>query len=299
MENSMTLADFFSLWPLFGDATLTGTFAGMTLGVLGVHVVLRRMVFLTAAIAQTASLGVMVAVALMPIAALAWLAKPTLVALLMTLITLYVVHRARQSRRDFSDTMLGFMYLVGAAGTLVLGARVHLELHDLSAMLFGTAVAVMRHDFLTVVGVSTAIILVQGLAWRGFAAVTVDPQDAQIRELPVRLLDLTLMFSLATMISISTRVLGPLPTFAFSILPALAAVRLATNVQRALLIAALLGAAMGFIGYVVATLHDLPVGPAQACVGIAFVVLSDLIARVREPLRAKRTKPVETAALRD
>lgn len=288
MNDRLTLPQFFELWPLFGDATLTGTFAGIALGVLGVHVVLRRMVFLTAAISQSASLGVMLALVLAQSAGLAFL-SPTLGALAMTIFTLWIVTQARASGRDFSDATLGVMYLVGSAGTLVLGTRVHLELHDLSAMLFGTAVAVLPEDFRAVAAVSSAIILLHAWLWRGFSAVTTDAQDAQVRDLPVRILDLSLMLCIALMISVSTRVLGPLPTFAFSILPAIAAVRLARNVAAAFLLAAALGALMGFAGYVIATLYDLPVGPAQTCLGLALVIVADLVARARALVAPAKT----------
>lgn len=289
MEDQLTIQQFFELWPLFGDATLTGTFAGITLGILGVHVVLRRMVFLTAAISQSASLGVMLALALSHVAVFAFI-TPTLGAIAMTIFTLYVVNRARHSSRDFSDSMLGIMYLAGAAGTLVLASRIHLELHDLSAMLFGTAVAVLPADFKAVVGVGSVIALLQLWWWRGFAAVTTDARDAQVRALPVRALDITLMLCIAVMISVSTRVLGPLPTFAFSILPAVAAVRLARNVPSALALAGALGAVMGFVGYLLATLYNLPVGPAQTCLGLGIVLLADLIARVRNLAQPPKTK---------
>ena len=257
-------------------------FAGMTLGVLGVHVVLRRMVFLTAAISHTASLGVVLAVWLQGVlAGIGALLTPTVGAFLLTLLTLGVVNLVRQSSRDFSDATLGAMYLLGAAGTLVIGSHVQMELHELNAMLFGTAVAVIRKDFLTVAILGSVLLLIQGWFWRGFTAATVDGRDAQVRGLPVRALDLVLMLSIALFISVSTRVLGPLPTFAFSILPAFAAIRMATNTSRALILAGILGAICGFGGYIAATLLDLPVGAAQALTGLTLVVLADGIARIR------------------
>lgn len=288
----MNLREFFELWPLFGDATLTGAFAGMTLGVLGVHVILRRMVFLTAAISHTASLGVILAVLLSgSLGVLGILLTPTVGALLMTLATLLVVHQARQGTRDFSDATLGALYLLGAAGTLALFAKVQMELHDLNAMLFGTAVAVLKKDFYSVAALSVAVVAIQGWFWRGFTAATTDGRDAQIRGLPVRSLDLVLMLSIALVISVSTRVLGPLPTFAFSILPALAAIRCASNMPSALRLAGSFGAFMGFGGYVCATLLDLPVGAAQALLGLVIVVLADAFTRLRSLFQGRSSVP--------
>src|SRR3954471_4280172 len=53
-----TFQDFWASFPIFRDAIITGGLAGLLLGFIGVHVVLRRMVFASSAIAQAAALGV-------------------------------------------------------------------------------------------------------------------------------------------------------------------------------------------------------------------------------------------------
>ena len=50
-----TWHDFWESFSLFRDAIITGGLAGVLLGFLGVHVVLRRMVFASSAIAQAAA----------------------------------------------------------------------------------------------------------------------------------------------------------------------------------------------------------------------------------------------------
>src|SRR5262249_43474116 len=54
----LTLHDFFAAWELFRDPVWAGVVAGATLGYLGVYIVLRRMVFVSAALSQAAGLGV-------------------------------------------------------------------------------------------------------------------------------------------------------------------------------------------------------------------------------------------------
>ena len=51
-------SDFFAAWELFSGAVWSSVLVGMTLGLLGVYIVLGRMVFLTAALSQVAGLGV-------------------------------------------------------------------------------------------------------------------------------------------------------------------------------------------------------------------------------------------------
>ena len=53
-----TLQTFLDGWDVFRDPVLASFVAGATLGLLGVYIVLRRMVFVSAALSQAAGLGV-------------------------------------------------------------------------------------------------------------------------------------------------------------------------------------------------------------------------------------------------
>jgi zinc transport system permease protein len=284
-----SVSQFFEAWELFRHAALTGSIAGAMLGFLGVYVVLRRLVFLTAAISQAAGLGVAaafyarVAFSVSPV-----IASPTIGASLLTMIAVLPFALERGWARGRRDRVLGFGFLVGAAGTLALGTRIVEEVHDIDSILFGSAVAVLPEHF-TWMALLAAVLLALHLWWaRGFIAVSFDPAGSRVRGLPVRSLDLILFATLALAVSSSTRVLGALPTFAFSVLPAMASVRLVPNVFGGLALAGALGAASGFLGYLAAYLFELPVGASQALVAAAFVVLADLAARARYRLTAAR-----------
>lgn len=281
MGDGLTLGQFFELWELFRDAALTGAFAGGLLGLLGVYVVLRRMVFLSAAVSQAAGLGVALSFyAKAHLGLVGILASPTLGAAALTLLAVALIVRGGRDAPARRDGLLGVVWLLGAAGTLAVGTRIVQDLADIDALLFGTAVAVVPED---VTLVAWTAIIIGGLhLWghRGFSAVSFDPDGARVRGLPARALDWTLFATLAVAVSVCTRVVGALPTFAFSVLPALAAVRLASNVPRALVLATALGIVCGFGGYLLASLYDLPVGAAQTLLGLAVAAAAAPIAWV-------------------
>ncbi len=272
------LGEFFAAWELFRDPTLTATFAGAMLGALGVYVVLRRMVFLAAAVSQAASFGV--AGAYFLTLGVAWSVgtwTPTLGALVMTFITLWFVASDTSHEHHRRDALLGFVFLACSAGTLALGTRIVQEIQDIESVLFGTAVAVLPEDFHLVTVVAIVILALQLGGWRGFATVSFDRTGALVRGLPVRGLELVLFASLGVALAVCTRVLGALPTFAFSVLPALAALNLAPNVRSALWLASAFGAASGFGGYLLAFLFELPVGATQTLLAALFAASTWLL----------------------
>lgn len=294
----LTVELFFELWELYEAPVLTSAVAGALLGVLGVYVVLRRLVFLTAAVSQAAGLGVTLAFyARLHLGAGGLLTAPTTGAVLATLLAILVVMGGQRTLPAARDAMLGIVFLTGAAGTLVVGKHVVQELQDVHSLLFGTAVAVLPEDFHRMCLLAGGLLLLHLWWWRGFEAVSFDRDGARVRGLPVRLLDVTLFATLALAISYSTRVLGALPTFAFSVLPGIAAVRLAPNLPLAALLAGVLGAACGFGGYLLAFLYDLPVGAAQALLGVTTVaVLVPTAALLRRLVRPASVAGVADAA---
>lgn len=273
-----TLQLFLESWELFRDPVLAAALVGSLLGWLGVYVVVRRMVFLSAALAQAAGLGVAAAwYAQIHLAAPASLVNPTTGAVACTGLAAAGLLTARAGTLGRRDGVLGWVYLLGAAGTLALGTRIVQEVQDIQSILFGTAVAVSHEDLLLLTWLTAGLGLLHVAGLRGFVQVAVDEDGARVRGLPTRLLGWSLVASLAIAVSLSTRVLGALPVFAFTVLPPMAGLRLAPNVAGAAVVAAVLGAVAGVVGYFVAFLYQLPVGASQALVAGGGLVFAHLL----------------------
>jgi len=277
------LSEFVAAWALFRDPTLAGVVAGALLGGLGVYVVLRRLVFLTAAISQVAGLGVVASYyAALHLGVTGVWASPWLGSGAAALGAVAWLAWVSSRRSEDADATLGVIYLVGAAATLALATRTTAELRDVSTLLFGSAVAVMPADLWALLIVAFGLGTLHLLLRRGFVAVVVDAEDAQVRGLPTRALDALLLATLAVAVAVVTRVLGALPAFAFSVLPALGALRVAPSLATAFGIAVGLGALAGGGGYVLAFLLELPVGASQALLAAVLLAsCSALAALVR------------------
>jgi len=271
------VSEFFAAWELFREPALAGAVAGLLLGWVGLYVALRRMVFLSAAMTQTAGLGVMLAQwAAATFALTGLLASPTLWAVAFSggaAAALAGSERLRIAR----DQLLGGLYLMGAAGAILVGSKVAIDAHDVETVLFGSAVAVAPEDFQRLL--ITAVLLLCLHLWlrRGFIAVSFDAEGAAARGLPVGVLKVVLLATIALSVSVATRTIGALPVFAFSTLPALAASRVCRSLGTTLPLAALLGAIAGFGGYLAAFVWELPVGASQTAVALSIWACAELV----------------------
>lgn len=283
--DELTVSMFFESWELFREPALAGVILGALLGMLGVYVVIRRMVFFSAALSQVAGAGVALSFWLKVVIGASWLTSPYLGAAMTSLVAVGYIMAYRDTESGRRDSALGLIYLLGAAGTLAVGTRIVQELQDIESLLFGSAVAVLPEDF-NMVGWTALVVAVLHVWWhRGFVVVSIDAQDAQVRGIPGKALEWLLLISLAAAIAVSTRVIGALPTFAFSVLPAMAALKVAPNVPRAMALASVIGAVAGFGGYLVAFLYQLPVGASQTLVAGVLVLVFAAVGAVLRGMR--------------
>lgn len=260
--------DVSMLWVLFRESIAAAVIAGAVLGWLGVYLVLRRTVFMTAAITQATAAGIAIAHGLHLPALLGALGGAWGSAALLG--------GSLQWRRLSRDGLVGLVFI--AAGTLVilLGSRGSIENHDIEALLFGSAVMVPWQDLLLLTLAGTLATAVQLRRGALLAFTSLEPEVAQVQGLAVRGNQVLLLSLTALMIGLSARALGALPTFALSTLPALAALRMAGSFAGTLRLAAGFGAFAGGGGFVAAWWWDLPVGATQAGVAALLVLATGL-----------------------
>ena len=280
-EPAPTLAEFLDGLEIFFDPMLCGAAAGLVLGLLGVYVVLRRMVFVSAAITHSAGLGVAVAFYGQIHHGLAQVANPVLGALVFgmgctVLLTLDPV-RLRLTR----ESLIGLVFVFASGAALLVGDRISQESHDIHAIIFGTAVLVSRADLYTTLATGAVVLGLHLWMRRGLVFASFDPEGARVQGLPVRFLDTFLLLSIGLMVSVTTRALGALPVFAFSVLPAMAALSLSDRMGLVLALAATVGMVSAVAGYMLSFFLRFPVGASQTVVAAALAGAAVLVGMLR------------------
>lgn len=266
---------FFANWELYRDPLLCGFIAGAILGLLGVYVVSRRIVFVSAALSQVSALGIALGFVLVATAGISgvlgsWI--PPVLAVLLSLAVVFALVRAGDDPSFPRDAVLGTAFVVPMALVLVIGPYMPQEMHEIQAILHGSAVVVRTSDLWAVGIAGAAILVTQMVAFRGFVFASLDPNVARTQGLPVDALEGVLLGSIALMTGLATRALGALPTFALTVLPAVGALRLKIGLTRVFALAAVLGGCSGAVGYWVAYHFGWSVGASQTLVAAAAMV---------------------------
>src|SRR5262245_41652692 len=184
---------FLDAWELFRDPVLCGLAAGAVLGFLSVYVVLRRMVFVSAAVTQAAGLGV--ALSFYAAIHLGVAVDPLWGAILMSLLTASLLAADPRRFGLSREMVLGLLFASTSGAAVLVGSRITQEANDIQAILFGTAVAVSPEDMHRLAWSGGLVIAIQVWLLRGFAFASFDPLAARVQGLPTRLLDLVLLLS--------------------------------------------------------------------------------------------------------
>src|SRR5207302_1847289 len=197
--------DFWAGRDLWRDPMIAGVLAGAVLGYIGVFVVLKRMVFVSAALSEISGVGVAFAFWLGAVlgidphahATIPLLLEPTWFSLVFACLAAALFSLRPGHRKLATETIVGLGYIISSA-------------------------------------------LVQGIG--------------------VFRYELLLNLATAVVISVATRAVGALPVFAFSVLPAAAALMLTDHMRLTIALSVLFGVVSAAVGYYVSWVEQLPTG---------------------------------------
>lgn len=182
-------------------------------------------------------------------------------------------------KREFKESTLAFVYLaaIAAANLLLCGQSVsEVSTHDL---FHGRLLLLSRESFVVLASVLLGCSAVAFTKRRTIALILSDPDFALSVGHPVVQWHYGLAFLNGAVISVAVATVGPLVTFAFLILPVLAAATFAKSLSRHLFWASSFGVLMGLAGFTLSYRYDLPLGDAVVATGCVALVACHIFKR--------------------
>ena len=251
---------------------------GVTCGLLGSFIVVRRLALMGDALSHAVLPGVAIG--------FLWTMTKNPVAIFVGatvagLLGACTVHLLTQTTRLKEDTALG-MVLAGffAVGICLVTMIQRLPTGNKSGIdkfLFGQAAAISSGDVWLMSGVTLLSILAITLFYKEFLITSFDPGFGRVTGVPVQVFHLALMLLLAFAVVIALQAVGVVLVSAMLITPPAAAYLLTDRLHRMLWIAAFFGLLAGAIGAFLSFLgNNLPTGPfmvlaASSVFGVAFL----------------------------
>ncbi len=276
-----TLRDFLAAREIWEVPLAASVAAGALLGFLGVYVVLRRTVFVSAALTQLSTLGLVVTLLVEERLHIeAEHASEQLAAAMAFSVAGALVLGAFRARRLPTEASVGAAWVVASALVVLGTSRLVHAAHDLGGMVFGNAVAVSPAELATLAVVAVLCTAAHAAFAKELAFTSFDPETARALGVSVQLWDAVLFLTIGLAIPASARALGALPVFAFLTLPASAALLLRVGFRPAFALAGAFGVLAAATGYVLSWVLELPTGATMVTIA-ALLALPGALRRFR------------------
>jgi zinc transport system permease protein len=265
----------FSTILLFREALYGALVIALACSVLGVYVVLRRIVFVGAALAQLSSGGIALGLFLSGIGIGGELTHhPVAMALIVTIAGAVFFGMGGGGRSGVPpDAVIGVTYAVAAAVGIILISKAKTgEAHDI--FLQGNILGITRVDTLVLLAVAVPVLLVHLIFYKEFLFVSFDRETARTLGYNVTFWNLLLYFTLGVVIAYAMQFAGVMLVFNFLVLPAVTGILLARSMGAIFTVAIASALLAALIGFSLSVPFDLPSGPAIIAVSGAIALAS-------------------------
>ncbi len=250
-------------------ALIASIATGASLGLIGVYLIIRRVVFLGLVLASAATMGAAAA------EAFDW--SPEITSIAASVATALGLGLVQQPRRVSSESLMGWAYAAASSAAVLILAATAAPDTDALEMLFGNLLAVSVAHAAGLVIVALAIGLVHIIFSRRLLLVTFDAESARVAGVNVRLWSLGLNLLIGVGAAVAVHEIGALLAFTLLTMPAMAALLITTNMRATFATAAGMGATLPCLGLAASFYFDLPAGPASvALLSIGVVIAAAL-----------------------
>lgn len=267
-------------------ALIASLATGLSLGVMGVYLVIRRVVFLGLVVANAATLGAAVG------HAVGWTPEVTSVAAAVGAAA--ALGEVGTSTRVSAESIMGWAYAAASSATVLVLSWVAGGSTDTLHLLFGNVLAVQASDVVELMVIATIIGVAQLLFARRFLLVAFDPEAATVAGVNTRSWSLGLNLCVGIAAAAAVHAIGALLTFSLLTLPAMAALLMTSSIGATFVVSAVLGAVLPCLALALSFYLDLPAGPAA----VALLAVSVLLASVSRVGNGRTNPPSRTELTR-
>jgi zinc transport system permease protein len=264
------------LWsvPFLRHIFLAGVFVAIGISPLSVYVVLRRIVFSGAAVAEIASAGVALAVLFQ--------LTPFPVALVLTVLSFLALSHLADTPRLPPETLVGMLYAGGSAASVLLITKAPRGEADILNILFGNILTVPVSLLWLMAIVFGLVAFLQYGASKEFLICAYDPDMGRALGIPVGLWNMIFYGALGIAVAVAIRAVGALLTFTLLVAPGASALCLTNRLSRTFKISTAIGVVAAIAGVLLSYQYDLPTGSTIVALLVVVFIASFIFAHFKK-----------------
>jgi ABC-type Mn2+/Zn2+ transport system permease subunit len=286
------------LFELFPYAILGSIAAGIICSFLGVFVVSQRVVFLGAALTQAAIAGV--AFAFLHLLNLEEILasvlgitsidnsflhhfEHTFFSLLFAVVAVLIFSQSYRQKFLTTDSLLGIIFVVAIALRIIFIQKSPIaEVAEIESILKGDILFIGAQEFYTLLTILVIIFLIFSLFSKQLRFVTFDTETASAHGINDRLWLLVFYLTVGIGISLTTRFVGDVFTFAFLILPASIAILLAKRIISVFIYSIIIGAVIPPLAIYFAFELDISSGPTAVVTALILFLIVYIFKKIKK-----------------
>ncbi len=242
---------------------------------LGVFLILKRIVFVGAAISQLAAVGVVTGHLIGH-----WIGIDfEHLAFLFTIFGALIFWKTFSEGSITKESLIGYVYVFAASMAIVIISKDPMAEAENLDLFSGNILFIGGIDLVLIAAICCPVFITHMVFYKEFIFVSFDPSTARTLGLPARLYDFLFYFTLGAVISVGIRSAGMLFIFSSLILPAMTGLVLCRRMKLIFITSAISIWLSVIIGIIVSYTIDLPTGPTISIINGIILMLSFLVKR--------------------
>lgn len=242
---------------------------------LGVFLILKRIVFVGAALSQMAAVGVVTGHMIGHHIGLNFEA----LAFLFSILGVFLFWLPVSSGSITRESLIGYTYIFASALVILIIAKDPLAEVENMDLFSGNILFVSNFDLFLISVISGIIFIVHMVFRKEFIFVSFDPTTAQTLKIPARFYDFLIYFTLGVAISVGIRSAGMLFIFSSLVIPAMTGLSLFQRLKWIFLASVLSIWISSIIGIVISYWFDFPTGPTISVINALILLICLLVKR--------------------
>ncbi len=234
-------------------ALFTGLLVGTMCAFIGVYIVLRRIVFVGASLAQISSTGFAVGILL------EWNPVATALALTMAGVVWFAFNL--NSKRIPQDSSLALGYTIAAASAILILSKHPKGDADLMGLLFGNILTITSDQIYILLAALIVIGSIHLLFYKEFLFISFDPEMSETMGLKPQLWNVMFYITVGILISLAIKSAGILLVFGLLVIPPITAILITERMNRIFIWSVAIAIVSVPAGLYLSFTQDIPSGP--------------------------------------